>query len=87
MQMRLLAAAFGMLARGGRLVYATCTVARRENGELIRAFLERTDQAAVVPADDWGRWPGLGQDDGIGRQILPGEARADGFYYAALTKR
>ena len=40
-QMRLLTAAFGMLARGGRLVYATCTLTRRENGELIRAFLER----------------------------------------------
>jgi 16S rRNA (cytosine967-C5)-methyltransferase len=67
-QMRLLTAAFGMLARGGRLVYATCTLTRRENGELVRAFLERTADAG-------------------GRQILPGEAGADGFYYAALTKR
>ena len=49
-QMRLLAAAFGMLARGGRLVYATCTLTRRENGELIRGFLQRTAEAAVVPS-------------------------------------
>jgi 16S rRNA (cytosine967-C5)-methyltransferase len=84
-QMRLLTAAFGMLARGGRLVYATCTLARRENGELIGAFLERTADAALVPAEDWE--PRLGQAGDHGWQILPGEASADGFYYAALTKR
>ncbi len=86
-QTRLLAAAFGMLARGGRLVYATCTFARRENGELIRAFLERTAAAAAVPPEDWGGWPDIGRPAPPGRQILPGEASADGFYYAALTKR
>ena len=60
-QMRLLTSAFGMLARGGRLVYATCTLTRRENGELIRAFLERTPDAAVVPAENgWRAGPGPG---------------------------
>ena len=87
LQKRLLDAAFGMLARGGRLVYATCTLPRRENGELIRAFLERTADAALVPVEDWNGWPGFGRSDSLGRQILPGEASADGFYYAALTKR
>jgi 16S rRNA (cytosine967-C5)-methyltransferase len=87
LQTRLLDAAFGMLARGGRLVYATCTLTRRENGELIRAFLEGTADAAAVPVEDWGGWPDLGESDPFGRQILPGEASADGFYYAALTKR
>jgi 16S rRNA (cytosine967-C5)-methyltransferase len=86
-QTRLLAAAFGMLARGGRLVYATCTWARRENGALIRDFLESTAEADAVPVENWDGWPGLGQSDLPGRQILPGEASADGFYYAALTKR
>jgi len=85
-QTRLLAAAFGMLARGGRLVYATCTLARRENGALIRDFLERTAEADAVPVENWDGWPGLGESDLPGRQILPGEASADGFYYAALTK-
>jgi 16S rRNA (cytosine967-C5)-methyltransferase len=87
LQTRLLDAAFGMLAPGGRMVYATCTLTRRENGGLIRAFLERTAAAAAVPVADWGGWPDLGESDPFGRQILPGEASADGFYYAALTKR
>jgi len=42
--------------------------------------------AAVVPVDTWDGWPNLGEADEFGRQILPGEAGADGFYYAALTK-
>ena len=41
----------------------------------------------IVPAEEWQGWPGLGEADGFGRQILPGEAGADGFYYAALTKQ
>lgn len=86
-QGRLLRAAFGMLAAGGRLVYSTCTLTRSENGAVIESFLEATPEARVVPAAEWCGWPGFGHDDGIGRQILPGEAGADGFYYAALTKR
>ncbi len=86
-QGRLLDAAFGMLARGGRLVYATCTLARCENGGVVRTFLEATPQAVAEPADEGSGWPALGQADDLGRQIFPGEAGADGFYYAALTKR
>ena len=86
LQSRLLAEAWHMLARGGRLVYATCTVTRSENRDVIAAFLSATPDAAGVPAQSWVGWPDLGEADEHGRQILPGEAGADGFYYAALTK-
>jgi 16S rRNA (cytosine967-C5)-methyltransferase len=87
LQARLLSAAWGLLAPGGRLVYATCTVTRSENREVIAAFLRATADARIVPAEDWGGWPGFGEADEFGRQILPGEAGADGFYYAALNKQ
>jgi 16S rRNA (cytosine967-C5)-methyltransferase len=87
LQARLLEAAWTMLARGGRLVYCTCTVTRAENRAVIAAFLEETADAHIVPVRDWPAWPGFGEGDGFGVQILPGEAGADGFYYAALTKR
>jgi len=90
-QARLLAGAWRMLARGGRLVYATCTLTRSENRDLIGAFLKATPDAHGVPVEDWQAdgvgWPGFGVGDECGRQILPGEAGADGFYYAALTKQ
>jgi 16S rRNA (cytosine967-C5)-methyltransferase len=86
-QARLLTSAWRMLARGGRLVYATCTVTRSENRDVIAAFLAGTPDASIVAAEDWPGWPGLGESDGFGRQIIPGEAGADGFYYAALLKQ
>jgi 16S rRNA (cytosine967-C5)-methyltransferase len=87
LQARLLTAAWRMVAPGGRLVYATCTVTRSENRDLVTAFLEGTPDAQIVPAEQWAGWPGFGEADGCGRQILPGEAGADGFYYAALIKQ
>jgi len=86
-QGRLLTAAWRMLAAGGRLVYVTCTVTRSENHDVIAAFLAGTRDASVVPAEQWQGWPGFGETDGFGRQILPGEAGADGFYYAAMSKQ
>jgi 16S rRNA (cytosine967-C5)-methyltransferase len=87
LQERLLRSAWRLLAPGGRLVYATCTVTRSENRDLVGAFLRNTPGAECVPPAEWQGWPGFGEADEFGRQILPGEAGADGFYYAALTKR
>jgi 16S rRNA (cytosine967-C5)-methyltransferase len=86
LQARLLAASWRMLAPGGRLVYATCTVTRSENRDVVAAFLEGTPDARIIAPETWPGWPGFGEADGFGRQILPGEAGADGFYYAALLK-
>jgi len=86
-QMRLLRSSWRMLAPGGRLVYATCTLTRSENRDLVAAFLQSTPDARRVPAELWEGWPKLGESDDLGEQILPGEAGADGFYYAALTKQ
>ncbi len=87
LQARLLAAAWHMLAPGGRLVYATCTLTRSENHDVVAAFLRTNPDASVVPVQSWENWPGFGQSDAVGQQILPGEAGADGFYYAALNKQ
>ncbi len=87
LQTRLLNSAWGMLASGGRLVYVTCTVTRSENRDVVAAFLRNTPDAMNVPSEAWEGWPNLGEGDDLGRQIFPGEAGADGFYYAALTKR
>ncbi len=86
-QAALLRAAWRMLAPGGRLVYSTCTVTRRENHDVIAVFLAETADATLVPPDSWEGWPALGESDGFGMQIVPGEAGADGFYYAALSKQ
>jgi len=75
MQARLLRALWPLLAPGGLMVYATCTVLRRENDDQVAAF--RDAEPALEPAGPGG--------DAIWR-ALPGEADGDGFYYAGLRK-
>ncbi len=87
LQLRLLEASWQLLEPGGRLVYATCTLTRSENRDLLAKFVAATPDAVVAPAESWEGWPGFGQADEFGRQILPGEAGADGFYYAALDRK
>lgn len=82
LQGRILNAAWGMLAPGGRLVYVTCSVLPEENEFVMAHFVAgREDVSAVAFTADWGR------SMGVGRQILPGEDDMDGFYYACLEKR
>lgn len=80
-QARLLAALWPMLAPGGALVYATCSVLRDENEAVLDSFLAAHPQArARVPA----QMPGVAA--GRGRQNLPGGGGMDGFFYASVGK-
>ena len=80
-QAMLLDAAWPMLAAGGTLLYATCSILREENAAQVEAFLARTADAALEPLE-----AGFGHDTGFGAQRLPGEAGMDGFFYARLRK-
>jgi 16S rRNA (cytosine967-C5)-methyltransferase len=80
-QARLLDALWTTLAPGGVLLYATCSVLKAENEAQVEAFLARTPDARAEPLDE-----GFGRASGAGRQRLPGEHGADGFFYARLRK-
>jgi 16S rRNA (cytosine967-C5)-methyltransferase len=69
LQDRLLDAMVPLLSEGGRLVYATCSVHPRENGERVSAFLERHPGWRKEWDRQW--WPGE-------------EAGGDGFFAAVL---
>lgn len=79
-QQSLLNRLWPLLASGGILLYATCSVFKKENEEQIGDFLRHHDDAEEISIET---------DSGIsrphGRQWLPGEN--DGFYYAKLRKR
>jgi 16S rRNA (cytosine967-C5)-methyltransferase len=70
-----------MLESGGLLVYATCSVLKKENSDQIQAFLSRWEDAMEIRID-----AGWGHEASPGRQVLPGEDGMDGFYYACLRK-
>lgn len=52
----------------GILVYATCTISKRENGERVRAFLDTHPSFTLIEE----------------RQLLPTHDGTDGFYYAKM---
>jgi len=80
-QAGLLSALWPLLEPGGILVYATCSILKRENSHQIHQFLEQhADAVAEVPVVEWG------MAVPNGRQILPGDAQMDGFFYAVLRK-
>ncbi len=80
-QSRLLECLWPLLAPGGKLLYATCSILPEENAQRIEAFLAAHRDARLIPIEaPWGR------DTGAGRQILPGEDGMDGFFYALLRK-
>jgi 16S rRNA (cytosine967-C5)-methyltransferase len=80
-QERLLAALWPLLAPGGRLVYATCSVLRAENETVLASFRAAHTQARDVPVP-----APFGRAAGSGRQNLPGAGGMDGFYYAIIEK-
>ena len=81
-QARLLWALWQTLKSGGYLLYATCSILPEENSQQIAAFVAEYPDAQVLPlGDSWGHAMAFG------RQILPGDAGMDGFYYALLRKQ
>lgn len=81
LQLRLLQTLWPLLAPGGTLLYATCSIMPAENSEVIARFLAATPTAAELPiAADWGA------AQSHGRQLLPALAGSDGFYYCRLHK-
>ncbi len=81
-QRMLLQALWPLLARGGLVLYATCSILPQENQQQVLEFVESLSDAAICPIhSEWG------QTAGPGRQILPGDHGMDGFYYALLAKR
>jgi 16S rRNA (cytosine967-C5)-methyltransferase len=81
-QIELLTALWPLLKPNGVLVYATCSVFKEENSEVIEAFLAQHPTANVLPiAENWG------VACSVGRQLFPQKQGNDGFYYARLIKQ
>lgn len=81
-QYDLLRALWPLLASGGQMVYATCSVIPEENEEQIAQFVKDTKDCLYVEQ----KLP-FGMVTGHGWQILPGQDNMDGFFYSVLAKK
>jgi 16S rRNA (cytosine967-C5)-methyltransferase len=80
-QGRLLDIGAELVRPGGALVYAVCSLLRREGAGQIDRFLER--HSSWISED-----PGIagGRSDGAGGLLTPGHDRTDGFFVARLRR-
>lgn len=82
LQQEILQSTWGLLAPGGVLLYATCSILKQENELQLERFMLQNKNAQELPIDaDWGI------KRGVGRQVLTGNRSMDGFYYARLQKK
>ncbi len=82
-QRRILEAQASHLRPGGLLVYSTCTLLRRENEEVVSAFLAEHPEFGPEPLE----LPGLGRIESGMKTLLPCTEGTDGFFIAKLRKR
>jgi 16S rRNA (cytosine967-C5)-methyltransferase len=86
-QAELLDALWPLLAPGGRLLYATCSVFRLEGERQIDAFLQRLPAGAarLEPASPGHLLP-VPDNPALGPAATAASGASDGFYYALLHK-
>lgn len=86
-QKDILGGAYQLCAPGGRIIYATCTLLRVENQEVIDYMLATHDDLTAVPLGQilGDRAPALG--DGESFTVTPHVHGTDGFYARALQRR
>lgn len=82
LQKNLLHTLWPLLAPGGLLVYATCSILLEENEAQIAEFVStQQDAQCILHPPPWGHATGHGW------QILPGEHQMDGFFYSVLRRK
>ncbi|MFI3184799.1 MAG: 16S rRNA (cytosine(967)-C(5))-methyltransferase RsmB [Methylococcaceae bacterium] len=87
LQKAILHAVWPLLAPGGIMVYATCSILKQENEQQVYAFLAEHKDAIELPSTSSGLGAAAWGIAGVcGRQILTGESAMDGFYYACISK-
>ena len=82
-QILLLQNAVGVLKRGGRLIYSTCSVELEENEKVVAEFLRSNQMIRQVPLN-----PGSRPITAAGAlRTWPQRERADGFFVGAFEKK
>jgi 16S rRNA (cytosine967-C5)-methyltransferase len=79
MQSRILASAARLVKKGGRLIYATCSMLMQENQQQVTAFLTANSAFTLVPITD------LPAKDGF-MILTPAQHKTDGFFGAVMVK-
>ncbi len=86
-QSAILESAARLVKPGGRLVYATCSLLREENEDVVQAFLERHPEFSVSSAEELLARHQIPLATGSYFKLSPATHHTDGFFAAVLTRQ
>jgi len=86
-QRAILDSAARLLKKGGRLVYATCSLLQEENQNVVSAFLDTHPEFSLVPAGEVLRQQHIDLPMGETLQLTPQQHNTDGFFAAVLERK
>ena len=86
-QTNILAAASKLLKRGGRLVYATCSLLHEENSGIVEAFLSAHPDFKLIPANEVLKQQKIELEMGEYLQLFPQKHGTDGFFAAVMERK
>lgn len=84
LQLQILGQQAAYVKKGGVLLYSTCTLLRRENEAVVRAFLKENNDFSLEPLALPPVFPK--NTDGM-LTLIPGEYDTDGFFIAKLRRK
>ena len=84
LQLRILENQAKYVKKGGVLLYSTCTVLKRENEDIVTAFLDKNDEFYLEPLELPEVFP---KNESGMLTLIPGEYDTDGFFICRLRRK
>lgn len=84
LQLQILENQSAYVKKGGVLMYSTCTILKRENEQVVEAFLRAHPEFCLEPLNLPGNFP---KNESGMLTLLPGEYDTDGFFICRLRRQ